>query len=174
MRALAAEAGYANGALAYYFSGKDDLLRAAFEYVLDQTTRRIAVATRDLKGLAALRAFCAEMLPDDELKIFEARVVVPFWSAALTEPGFADLHERALVSCRKFIRRCLSEAVKLREIPAPRRPRRHDEVVEHLLSILTGAQVLAVLTPQQHTPSMMWKIVDELLQRLSERDARSD
>src|SRR4029079_1979703 len=66
MRALAEEAGYANGALAYYFSGKDDLIRAAFEYVLGQTAARIARACAGLTGLAALEKFCEEMLPLDE------------------------------------------------------------------------------------------------------------
>ena len=173
MRALAAEAGYANGALAYYFEGKEDLLRAAFEYVLDQTTARIAAATRDQRGLTALRSFCAEMLPDDELKLLEARVVMPFWSSALTEPAFAALHERALASCRKYILRCLREAVTLREISSPRSSHQHEEAAEMLMSILTGAQVLGVLTPASHTPAMMWKIVDEFLARLTERTSRA-
>lgn len=169
MRALAAEAGYANGALAYYFDGKDDLLRAAFEYVLEQTTQRVKAKTREQRGLSALRAFCAEMLPCDELKLLEARVVVPFWSAAMTEPAFAELHERATATCRKYIRRCLSEAVGLREIPAPRRARQHVEAAEMLISIITAAQVLGVLTPNQHTPAMMWRLVDDLFERLGER-----
>lgn len=168
MRTLAAEAGYANGALAYYFSNKEQLLRAAFEYVGEQTTRRIAEATRGQKGLAALRAFCAEMLPDDELKRMEARIVVPFWSAALTDPAFTELHAQAMTSCRAYIRRCLTQAVRLRELPAPSSPRAHEEAAELLLSILTGAQVLAVLTPKQHTPKMMWKLIDAQLAQLKE------
>jgi AcrR family transcriptional regulator len=169
MRALAAEAGYANGALAYYFDGKEDLLRAAFEYVLDQTSQRVRAATRELRGLAALRVFCAEMLPDDELKQLEARVVVPFWSSALTDPTFAALHERATQTCRKYIVRCLAQAVTAGEIPGPRRARQHEQSAEMLTTILTGAQVLGVLTPEQHTPAMMWKLVDEFLAGLGER-----
>jgi AcrR family transcriptional regulator len=168
MRTLAAEAGYANGALAYYFSNKKQLLRAAFEYVGEQTTRRIVEATRGQKGLAALHAFCAEMLPDDELKRMEARVVVPFWSAALTDPSFAELYARGMTSCRTYIRRCLAQAVSSRELPSPTSPRQHEEAAEMLLSILTGAQVLAVLTPKQHTPRMMWKLVDTWLDHLKQ------
>src|SRR4051794_7198078 len=55
MRNIASAAGYANGALAYYFSGKEDLLRAAFSHVFERTERRIAEATQDLRGLAAIR-----------------------------------------------------------------------------------------------------------------------
>jgi AcrR family transcriptional regulator len=166
MRTLAAEAGYANGALAYYFSGKDELLRAAFEYVLEQTRRRIAAATRELRGLAALRAFCAEMLPDDELKLLEARVVVPFWSAALTDRPFAELHERAVVEFRKDLRKYLAQAVTLREIPKAATPRRHVEAAETLLTILHGVQVLGVLSPARHTKAMMWTMVDDFVRQL--------
>lgn len=160
MRSLAAEAGYANGALAYYFAGKDELLEAAFEYVLEQTLARIAKATHELRGLAALRAFCKEMLPEDELKVLEARVVLPFWSSALTHAGFAELHERGLTAFRASLRKYLTQAVTLKEIPAPRSKTQHTTAAETLLTILTGVQVLGVLSPKQHNKTMMWTMVD--------------
>ena len=167
MRALAAEAGYANGALAYYFAGKDDLILAAYDYVVRQTDLRIAVTTRGLRGLAALRAFCAELVPDNELKILEARVVLPFWSTALNHDGFAEVYKRGMESWRKQMTRYLSEAVAIGEIPPPSRAHQHKEAVETLLSILSGMQSLATLSPDQHTPSMMWTMIDAFLQSLS-------
>lgn len=166
MRGLAAEAGYANGALAYYFDGKDDLLQAAFEYVLQQTLARIADATRELRGLSALRAFCGEMLPQDELKILEARVVLPFWSSALTDAGFAELHERGLSSFRASLRKYLTQAVTLKEIPPPTSKQQHATAAETLLTIVTGVQVLGVLSPKQHTKTMMWTMVDDFIESL--------
>ena len=166
MRALAAEAGYANGALAYYFAGKEALLRAAFDYVQQQTMTRVRAASQGLKGLAALRAFTAEMVPDDELKRLEARVVVPFWASALTERSFARLHERALTTFRREIQRCLREAVRLREIAAPTRAGQTAEQAEALLSILMGVQVMAVLSPTQHDARMTRKVVENFIRRL--------
>jgi AcrR family transcriptional regulator len=168
MRALAREAGYANGALAHYFSGKEELLRAAFEYVSQATMRRIADSTRGLSGLAALRAFCAEILPDDELKALEARVVLPFWSSALTEPAFAALHATTMNAWRRQMRRYLRQAVAAGEIPRPRWPDQHAEQVEALLSMLMGSQVLGVLTPVQHGARLMRKLVSEFLAALAE------
>jgi len=167
MRTLAAEAGYANGALSYYFGGKDELLRAAFEHVLGATNARIERATRGLRGLAALRAFCTEIVPDDALKLLEARVVMPFWSTAVTDRGFARLHERAMLGWRKQMRGYLSQAVASGELPTPRRRSEHAEVAELLLTIMSGMQVLAVLTPKQHTPLVMAKMIDDCLQQLS-------
>lgn len=166
MRSLAAAAGYANGALAYYFSGKDDLLRAAFEYVLKQTSLRMAQATQGLAGLEALRAFCLEILPDSELKVLEARVVLPFWSSAVTDDAFAELHEQVMSAWRKQMRRYLTEAVEAREISAPSRPNQHAETVEALLSMLAGSQVLALLSPKQHNPRMMRTLLSTFLAEL--------
>lgn len=169
MRSLASAAGYANGALAYYFSGKDDLLRAAFEYVLKQTSLRMTQATRGLTGLAALRAFSLEILPDTELKVLEARVVLPFWSNAVTEEAFAGLHEQAMSAWRKRMRRYLIEAVEAGEIATPTRPQEHAETIEALLSQLVGAQVLALLSPKQHNPRMMRGILSTFLAQLAAR-----
>lgn len=166
MRALAAEAGYANGALAYYFPGKEALLRAAFEYVQQQTMARVRSAAKAQKGLAALRAFAAEMMPDDELKRLEARVVMPFWTSALTQSSFAALHERALSTFRGEIRRCLRQAVQLREIAAPTRPGQHTEQAEALLSLLMGIQVMAVLSPKQHGARMTRRVVEGFIGNL--------
>lgn len=154
------------GALAYYFQGKDELLRAAFECVLAQTSSRITTATRELRGLAALRAFCAEMLPIDELRVLEARVVVPFWSSALTDRSFAELHEQALAGFRKALRKYLSQAVSLREIPPPNTPKQHTQAAETLLSILHGAQVLGVLSPERHTKAVIWAMVEDFVRQL--------
>jgi AcrR family transcriptional regulator len=168
MRALAAEAGYANGALAYYFAGKDDLVRATYEYVLRQTTLRMEAATAGLRGLSALRAFCAEIMPDDELKLLEARVVLPFWSTAITDVQFAEIFERDMRAWRKQMRRYLSEAVLLREIPAPAHAGAHAESVEALVSVLAGMQVLALLTPKQHNPRTMRAVLETFLRQLAE------
>lgn len=169
MRALAAEAGYANGALAYYFSGKHELLRAVFDHVQRQTMLRVRAATRGLEGLTALRAFAAEMTPDDELKLLEARVVVPFWSSALTERSLARLHERALTTFRDEVRRCLREAARLREIPAPARPGQDAEDAEALVSLLMGIQVMAALSPKQHDARMTRKVVQTFIRQLTVR-----
>ena len=165
MRAIAAEVGYANGALAYYFAGKDDLVRGAYEYVLKQTAARIQLATEKQHGLAALRAFCAEIIPADELKLLEARIVIPFWEGAIHEPAFARLHEEGIADWRKQIRRHLREAEQLGEARALS-AKATAVLVEQLLSILAGAQVLGVLSGDVHTSRMQNQVVEAFLDGL--------
>jgi AcrR family transcriptional regulator len=165
MRAIAAEAGYANGALAYYFSGKEDLIRAAYEYVLAQTAARIARATHGLAGLSALEKFCDEVLPLDEEKLLEARIVLPFWESAQREPALSQLHEEGMRAWRAQMRRHVREAQRLGEI-GKTSDRQTAVQAEALLAILTGAQILAVLSGEVHTTAMQKAILRGFLDSL--------
>ncbi|MCZ9339397.1 TetR/AcrR family transcriptional regulator, partial [Streptomyces sp. TRM76130] len=74
-----AEAGYSNGALAPYFRNKDEILQAAFQYAFESTNARAREAIGDARGLTALRRLCREIMPLDEVRLLEARVVIAFW-----------------------------------------------------------------------------------------------
>ena len=168
MRALAAEAGYANGALGYYFTNKEELIKAAFQYVVQRTAARIQLRTRGLSGVRALRKFCAEVLPLDQEKLLEARIVVPFWEESLHEPSFARLHEESMQAFREQLRRHLREAEKLGELRALTAKQR-TVAVEQLLSILMGAQVLGVLSGALHSPAMQRAVLHAYLDGLAMR-----
>ncbi|MEK6312078.1 MAG: helix-turn-helix domain-containing protein, partial [Curtobacterium sp.] len=55
MRDLASATGYANGALARYFSGKQEILELAYERIVAATDRRIASSVGAAQGLVAVR-----------------------------------------------------------------------------------------------------------------------
>ena len=94
-RAVAAEAGIAAGALWHYFGGIDDVVRAAFERVFDQTNARIARATEGRRGLDALQAMSVDILPHDAQTRQEAVVVVSFWGLLPTHAEFRE-HSRTV------------------------------------------------------------------------------
>jgi AcrR family transcriptional regulator len=165
MRAIAAEVGYANGALAYYFDGKDDLVRAAYEYVLKQTITRIRQATTGLQGLAALRAFSAEVLPSDKGKLLEARIVIPFWESAMHERKFGKLFKGGMDVWRAEIGEHLRQAAQRGEI-ARQSTRARAIAVEQLLSSLMGAQVLGLLSAERHTAAMQAHIIEHFFASL--------
>jgi AcrR family transcriptional regulator len=165
MRNIAAAAGYANGALAYYFSGKEDLLRAAFTHVFERTERRIAEATQGARGLTAIRLTCREILPEDEDKLLEARIVLPFWAEAAQDQACADLHERSIQVWRVKLRRHLREAAQLREV-RDLGSKEAAIAVEQLLTMLMGAQVMGVLVPTVNGPHMLHAMIDRFLDGL--------
>ncbi|WP_457972843.1 TetR/AcrR family transcriptional regulator [Arthrobacter sp. D1-17] len=144
MREIATEAGFANGALKPYFPTKDTLLTFAFSHVFNRTNERIAEVTAGKSGIAALRAFCLEVLPLDEERVSEARIVIPFWQKAINDPEKAAIHQESMEQWQAAIVRHLGEARKSGDVSAAT----DDGVVAgHLLNMLLGAQITAALAP---------------------------
>jgi AcrR family transcriptional regulator len=142
MREIALEAGFANGALKPYFPTKDTLLEFAFGHVFNRTNQRIARVTEGKSGLSALRAFCLEVLPLDEERINEARIVIPFWQKAINDPQKAEIHRQSMDEWLAAIRRYLAEARDAGDVSAA-----VDDatLASQLLNMLLGAQIGAAL-----------------------------
>jgi AcrR family transcriptional regulator len=164
MREIATEAGFANGALKPYFPTKDDLLTFAFGHVFNQTNRRMEAKTADLAGLEALRAFCHEILPLDEERISEARIVIPFWQKALTDPAKTRLHEESMAQWQASLRKYLGQARTAGEISAETPD---DQVAGFLMTFVLGAQITAALTPATHAPGQLIAQLDAYLALLA-------
>jgi AcrR family transcriptional regulator len=142
MREIATEAGFANGALKPYFPTKDTLLEFAFGHVFNRTNKRIAEVTAGKSGLAALRAFCLEVLPLDEERVNEARIVIPFWQKAVNDPQKAQIHQQSMEEWLVAIRRYLAEARDAGDIGTAVADA---ALASQLLNMLLGAQIAAAL-----------------------------
>jgi len=145
MREIATEAGFANGALKPYFPTKDTLLTFAFSHVFNRTNDRIAEVTAGKSGIAALRAFCLEVLPLDEERVSEARIVIPFWQKAINDPEKAAIHQESMEQWQAAIVRHLAEARKNGDVSAAADDR---VIAGHLLNMLLGAQIAAALAAE--------------------------
>ncbi|WP_372698857.1 TetR/AcrR family transcriptional regulator [Arthrobacter sp. JSM 101049] len=164
MREVAEEAGFANGALKPYFPTKDALVRATFEYVFARTNERVRTAAAGLGGLAALRAFCCEVLPLDATRIDEARIVLPFWHVAIHDPVKAGLNDRSMAVWRDWMTGWLQDARQAGEVRADVAIA---PIVEALLTYLLGAQVTATLDPANAAPAQLRRQLDVQLTLLS-------
>jgi AcrR family transcriptional regulator len=166
MRQIAAEAGYANGALKPYFATKADLIEATYTYVFDRTNDRVAQVVIGLTGLAALEAFCRQVLPLDSVRLDEARVVIPFWQEAAHDAGRAGLNNRSMAQWRASMTgwlmqaRTAGELVDRAEVPTS---------VEVLLAFLLGAQITAVLDPETTSPDRLEQQLQSQLDLLRTR-----
>ena len=145
MREIAMEAGFANGALKPYFPTKDTLLEFAFSHVFNRTNQRITQVTASKSGLEALRAFCLEVLPLDEERVNEARIVIPFWQRAVNDPQKAAIHQRSMDEWLAAIRRFLREARDSGNVTAAVDD---SALAGLLLNMLLGAQIEAALAPE--------------------------
>lgn len=164
MREIAAEAGFANGALKPYFPTKDDLLTFAFGHVFNQTNERITATAAGKEGLAGLRAFCHEVLPLDDVRISEARIVIPFWQKALKDPAKAQLHDRSMARWRSALTFYLEQARAAGEMHTEVA---NADVVGYLMTFLLGAQITAALEPAEHSPGQLVSQLDGYLRLLT-------
>ncbi|GAA1869340.1 TetR/AcrR family transcriptional regulator [Brevibacterium marinum] len=142
MRDIAAEAGFANGAIKSYFASKSDLLAATYLFVFAATNRRVELSTAHLRGVPALRAFAHEVLPITPELHDEARVVLSFLAEVAQSPDHARTTRETMALWRTWILGWLRQADDDGELAA--------EVVlepaaDVLLTYLLGAQTTAII-----------------------------
>jgi AcrR family transcriptional regulator len=162
-RRIAEAAGFANGALLYYFPNKDAVLTAAFRHIFEATNTRADKAEGERHGLAGLRTLCLEIMPLDDERLTEARLAITFWQQALNSPEKAELHAGFMNRWRVEMSARLTEATadgEIGELPSI------DAVVDELLAMLMGLQILGVLSPREATPERQLGQLDEFFARL--------
>lgn len=116
MRDLASETGYANGALARYFDGKDEILELAYQHVIAATDQRIDRATSGRRGIEAAQAMCAEIMPLTDEARLEGRIAIALWQRALTDRAMRDVDEDAVARWSERLSCHLTDAVKDGEV----------------------------------------------------------
>ncbi|WP_432487877.1 TetR/AcrR family transcriptional regulator [Kineococcus sp. SYSU DK018] len=164
MREIAREAGYANGALTHYFADKEALLRAAYEHVYSATNGRVAVAVSGLDGVEALRAFCREVLPLDDLQLEEARMVLSVWSRAIVDEALEAVHAESMGVWRSMIVEWLREG---RDLGQVRTSTTDDVLADQLMTQLMGAQVMALAGGSAVGPAAQEAVLEEWISRLA-------
>lgn len=159
MRDLATEAGYTNGALSHYFSGKDEILRTAFDFVIESTNERIERSIERRHGRKALRRMCFEIMPlTDEAKL-EARIAVSLWQRAITDPQMVTVNDTAVAAWKVRLAELWRDAIAAGELPD-----RDVEVgVEALMTMMIGLQVTAALSPDGMTRKAQLAMLDSVL-----------
>ncbi|MGB4137647.1 MAG: TetR/AcrR family transcriptional regulator [Microbacterium sp.] len=164
MRQIAAEAGYAHGAIARYFPDKQSLLTAAFLKVFNDSHERTLERVTGARGLTALRRMSPELLPADRTGRLRARIVLTFWDRASQDPALWDIHHENILKRRELIRRCLQEAREDGELHGAVDV---EEAVNRVSAHNAGWQMMAVLVPEAATTENLTASVDSLIAELA-------
>lgn len=159
MRDIAAEAGYSNGSVGYYFAGKDEVLRTAFEHVLHATNDRIRISVEGLTGAHALRAMCREIMPMASETRLEARIAIALWQRALNDPDLAGVNNEALDSWVRQMTQYWQGAIADGELPDVEVRTR----VTVLVTMLVGVQVTVALGHSSAGSQEQMALVDTLI-----------
>lgn len=163
MREIAAEAGYAHGALQRYFPNKEGLLAAAFVRAHTRTNARFDAELGSSHGLAALRKLCLQIMPLDRERLQEARVVVAFWDHAIHNAELWKAHRENALAWRAQMRVFLGQARAAGDIQSET----PDEVIIDQVSAMNaGFQVMSLLMPESSSPARQLTALDTILDTL--------
>ncbi|QDZ14624.1 TetR/AcrR family transcriptional regulator [Humibacter ginsenosidimutans] len=158
MREIAAEAGFANGALKHYFPGKDDIITGAYQLSMDRVISRLTSAAQGLEGIDALRAIVRGTLPLDQESRESARVLLAFWERGLSSQAIKDSYEEHLASWRRdltaLIGVCRRQGAITSETP-------DETIADELILFNIGATVLSAIGPSYARPEMLERMIDD-------------
>jgi AcrR family transcriptional regulator len=98
VREVASAAGVSIGTVQHYFPTKDDMLAAAFNEVVQRVRTRITSVTLGTDVRRNVSAVLRELLPLDDRRAQEARIVVAFAARAATSPALADIQQTVLTA----------------------------------------------------------------------------
>lgn len=163
MRSMAAEAGYAHGALKYYFpEGRSAIVGAAFESLLAE----VAPAAQDRAEAAVggrLRSYLRSWFPDSAAEIANGRLFVSLWEHAMANPDLAVLYRTHLEAWKLQVVLELETAVSSGAIT---RADRLSDIADEYLAFMMGTLVTNLMYPEGGHLKDIDTYIDGLMVRL--------
>lgn len=163
MREVASRAGFANGALRHTFSGKDEIVKAAYERALLKIQDSLLAQVKGLQGIAALEASLRATLPTTIADPSSSRVLLSFWERVAFNPTLdEDYSQHVQVWTDGYLQhvtegRALGEIVT--ELP-------DEQIVNEAILLNIGATVLHVVSPTHLKAATLEAQVTDFLARL--------
>lgn len=163
MRSIAAEAGFANGALKHYFPGKESIVAATFETILQQMSEGVqAAGTEPTTADAALRGFLEATIPRDQAQIAAGRVLLALWEYAMANESLADLYRSHLAAWRAS----LIERMEAARDEGTIRDQDFGARANEYISVAVGATVINLMYPDGERIADYETYIDQFLARL--------
>ena len=164
VREIAKAAGVSNGALAHYFTNKDDVLIQAHKLAYQRVYDRVADRADELDTFGMLKEMLYEAMPLDDESRTEAIIDVSYMGRAITNQTLAAVRADSMVVARAWWTDGLTAA---RDAGDLRSDLDIALTVNELLVLIDGISVQAVLYPDEMTPDMQRSLVDAFLDRIS-------
>lgn len=163
MREIAAEAGFANGALKHYFPGKDDIIQGTYELSLAQMSEVVRIGVEGKRGLAALRGMSEASLPLDTDRITAARVLLSFWERAASNEHLHEIYVGHLVTWRQALAQFIVEGRADGDILCTTPD---EQLIDELVVMNVGANLMSLMDPERSTPALQQAHLDGFFERL--------
>lgn len=158
VREVAAAAGVAIGTVQYHFPNRTSLLTGAFAEVVRRTRERVAEVCTTGDATADLAGVLTQLLPLDELRVNEAKVMVGFAAAAVHDQHLAVIQRDLLAEIRAEL------AVAFRGLLADAAPpAQPEELAMVALAVVDGLALHHVSTRGGLSPEVLDQAVRVLL-----------
>lgn len=146
IRSIAQRGGLSTGVLTHYFKTKDELVVFTFRWLAEYTFGELErLRNRHQPGLQRLQAAMHAHLPQRNEPAALA-LWMSLWGRALRTPAFAREHRNYYRRWRAYIRACLADAVRTREI-SPRLDMA--EATDLLVAAVDGLWLAMTLEPRR-------------------------
>ncbi|WP_348787072.1 TetR/AcrR family transcriptional regulator [Leifsonia sp. NPDC080035] len=166
MREIAAEAGFANGALKHYFPGKDEIIQGTYERALGMVSSSVDQSVDGKTGLDALRAILYATAPLTPESITAGRVLMSFWERALSNEELHESYRKHLVAWRSGLATYIAQARAAGEIVTDTPD---EQLVDEIVVVNAGANIMSLLAPDLSTPELLTAQLDAFFDRITRR-----
>ncbi|MFT4231763.1 MAG: TetR/AcrR family transcriptional regulator, partial [Leucobacter sp.] len=167
MREIASRAGFANGALKHYFSGKDAIIEGAYERSLNRIQSRVEEMLEGKRGIEALEASMRYTLPIGREDATAARVLLSFWERCAFSTEIDHDYGEHLTSWKSGYMQYLREG---REDGDVLTPTPDEQLVSEIVLMNIGATVTRVVSPEHLDGAILDAQVTDFIARLRRAD----
>ncbi|MFS0893107.1 TetR/AcrR family transcriptional regulator [Microbacterium sp. 179-I 3D3 NHS] len=163
MRSIAAEAGFANGALKHYFPGKESIVAATFEAVLlEHDTWLQQSISEGTTADEMLRQVLEGTLPSGADEIASGRVLLALWEYAMSNEALTELYRTHLGRWRAMLVTRMEAARDAGAI----RDQDYGPLADEFISVAVGATVINLMHPDGERLAGYRDYIDRFLARL--------
>lgn len=163
MREIASRAGFANGALKHYFSGKDQIIKGAYERSLNSLGERLANHTAGKHGIEALEMFMRFTLPIEQEDATAARVLLSFWErcafSSELHGGYDEHLDSWKAGCRQYLAEGRADGDIVTSTP-------DEQLTDEIVMMNIGATVVRVVSPDHLNADVLDAQVTAFIARL--------
>jgi AcrR family transcriptional regulator len=166
IRSIAQRGGISMGVLTHYFKTKDDLVVFTFRWLADQSYGQLDKAIENCKpGLDSLETAIEAMFPKAREEA-ALSLWMSLWDRAVRNPRFAREHRDYYRRWRQYIKRFLTEAVKLKQVP---RNLNIGTATDLIVAAADGLWLAMTLEPRRFSKAqkriLLKKLIGDLTQR---------
>ncbi|MFV0434681.1 MAG: TetR/AcrR family transcriptional regulator [Leucobacter sp.] len=162
MREIASRAGFANGALKHYFSGKDAIIEGAYERSLNRIRDRLEAHVAGKRGIEALEMSMRYTLPTNE-DATAARVLLSFWERCAFSSEIDHDYGEHLTDWKngyvQYLREGREDGDIVTETP-------DEQLVSEIILLNIGATVARVVSPEHLSSAILDAQVTDFIARL--------